>query len=66
MDSIGVNNYVSWYGSYAGHPETIPYQLASWLEDWYSAFKKPFYMSEYGAGAISGIHKVSVSDIIIS
>ena len=59
MDTIGVNNYVSWYG-YPGHPETIHYQLSLWLEGWYEAFKKPFFMSEYGAGAVSGLHKVSV------
>ena len=59
MDTIGVNNYVSWYG-YSGHPETIRYQLSLWLEEWYEAFKKPFFMSEYGAGAVSGLHKVSV------
>ena len=63
MDTIGVNNYVSWY-EYPGHPETIPYQLSLWLQKWYDSFKKPFFMSEYGAGSVSGLHKVSLPYII--
>ena len=63
MDTIGVNNYVSWYG-YPGHPETIPYQLSLWLEKWYESFQKPFFMSEYGAGAVSGFHKVGLTGVM--
>ena len=62
MDTVGVNFYASWY-VYAGHPETIPYQLSIFLEQWHDSFKKPFFMSEYGAGAISGIHMVRSSSL---
>ena len=58
MDTVGVNNYVSWY-RYSGHPETIHYQLSAFLEGWHRYLKKPIYMSEYGAGTIDGFHKVS-------
>ena len=57
MDTVGVNMYISWY-EYPGHPETIPYKLSAFLENWYAFLKKPVYMSEYGAGTIDGFHKV--------
>ena len=63
MDTFGSNNYVSWY-IHPGHPETIPYQLSVWLQKWYDSFKKPFFMSEYGAGSVSGLHKVSIMYIL--
>ena len=59
MDTFGVNYYASWY-VYAGRPDTIPYTLSAHLEQWHSATNKPFFMSEYGASAISGYHKVSL------
>lgn len=59
MDTFGVNYYAGWY-EYSGRPDTIPYTLSARLEQWYSATKKPFFMSEYGAAALSGLHKVSL------
>ena len=57
MDTVGVNYYSAWY-EYAGYPDTIYDQLGLFLENWYADFKKPFFMSEYGAGAVSGLHMV--------
>lgn len=59
MDTFGVNFYAGWY-EYPGRPDTIPYTLSARLEEWYNATKKPFFMSEYGATAVSGVHKVSL------
>ena len=59
MDTIGVNYYAAWY-SYPGYTDTISYQLGQRLEKWYESFKKPFFMSEYGAGAVSGLHMVNI------
>ena len=58
MDTIGVNYYAGWY-AYPGYPDAIPYVLSTWLENWNKSFGKPFFVSEYGAGAVSGIHMVS-------
>ncbi|CAI8014506.1 Beta-glucuronidase [Geodia barretti] len=55
MDTIGVNYYSGWY-TYPGYPDAIPYTLSTWLEEWNKSFGKPFFMSEYGAGAVSGMH----------
>ena len=60
MDTIGFNYYAAWY-EYPGYPDTIPYTLSKELEEWNRTFGKPFFMSEYGAGAVSGIHMVSLS-----
>ena len=59
MDTIGVNYYSGWY-TYPGYPDAIPYTLGTWLEEWNKSFGKPFFMSEYGAGAVSGMHMVSL------
>lgn len=47
LDVIGVNNYCGWYG---GTPESC-----SGLQ-WKMLYDKPLIMSEYGGGALQGLH----------
>ena len=57
MDVVAFNRYNAWY-DHPGDLATINTSLSSEIEGWYSAHKKPVMMTEYGAGAIAGIHKV--------
>jgi beta-glucuronidase len=47
VDVIGINSYCGWY---AGTPE----RCAGW--SWHSAYDKPVIISEFGAGALQGLH----------
>lgn len=47
MDVIGVNSYCGWYG---GTPESCGNIL------WESKYNKPVIVSEFGAGALQGLH----------
>ncbi|XP_066130790.1 beta-glucuronidase [Saccopteryx bilineata] len=55
VDVICVNSYYSWYHD-CGHLEVIQPQLKTQFEDWYRTYEKPIIQSEYGAGAIAGLH----------
>lgn len=57
MDVVAFNRYYSWY-SYPGYIGTIATDLSAEIEGWYATHNKPVMMTEYGAGAIAGIHKV--------
>jgi beta-glucuronidase len=47
VDVIGINSYCGWY---VGTPE----RCAEW--SWHSAYDKPVIISEFGAGALQGLH----------
>jgi beta-glucuronidase len=47
VDVIGINSYCGWY---SGRPESCA-EL-----EWKSSFGKPVVMSEFGAGALQGLH----------
>ncbi|XP_068085631.1 beta-glucuronidase isoform X2 [Anabrus simplex] len=60
VDVIGVNRYFSWYSD-PGLLELVTYQVLNELTGWYETFKKPVYMSEYGADALPGLHSLPVA-----
>ena len=57
MDVICINRYFGWYSN-PGHLETIQPSFSDELDQWYAIHKKPMMITEYGAGAIAGIHEV--------
>ena len=57
MDVVCLNRYFGWYRD-GGHPETIGTAMTFDLEQWYKKHKKPIIITEYGAGAVAGIHEV--------
>ena len=59
MDVISINRYFGWYSN-GGHPETVQPAFSYNLDQWYSTHKKPMLITEYGAGAVAGIHEVCV------
>jgi len=56
FDVVCVNRYYSWYTD-SGHLELIEFQLEKDLRDWYKQFKKPVFLTEYGADTIAGFHQ---------
>lgn len=48
LDVIGLNEYVGWYGKY--RPEDADHM------EWKFAYAKPVIVSEFGAGAVYGLH----------
>lgn len=56
VDVICVNRYYSWYTD-SGRLDIIEYQLEKDLKEWYEKYKKPVFLSEYGADTISGFHQ---------
>ena len=60
VDVISINQYHAWYQD-AGHPETIYAGLTDNLHMWYTTHAKPMLITEYGAGAVAGLHKVGLS-----
>ena len=56
FDVVCVNRYYSWYTD-SGHLELIEFQLEKDLRDWYEKFKKPVFLTEYGADTIAGFHQ---------
>jgi beta-glucuronidase len=60
MDLIAVNRYFGWY-SQTGHLEQIHDLVIDEYTNWRTRFQKPIMVSEYGAGAVAGIHGVHTS-----
>ena len=58
VDVILCNRYYAWYEDY-GQTELISHQLEKELRDWFNTFHKPVLQSEYGAGAVIGLHTVN-------
>lgn len=56
VDVICVNRYYSWYTD-SGDLELIEYQLERDLLAWYTKYKKPVFLTEYGADTIPGFHQ---------
>lgn len=56
VDIISVNRYYSWYTD-MGHWELIDFQLEKELRIWYERYKKPIFLSEFGADTIAGFHQ---------
>ncbi len=57
MDVISINRYYGWY-LIPGILDSIPQELSQELDSWYATHKKPMLITEYGAGAVAGMHKV--------
>jgi len=55
FDVICFNRYYSWYSD-PGHLELIEIQLSRDLLKWYKRFKKPVFLTEFGADTIAGFH----------
>ena len=62
VDVICRNYYYAWYTD-PGHLELIQLQLEYDLREWFEKFKKPVIQSEYGAGAVAGLHMASIFSI---
>jgi len=57
MDILTLNRYSSWYSD-SGHLEIIQYQMYNELAAFTKKFDKPILVTEYGAGALAGLHSV--------
>ncbi|XP_063221078.1 beta-glucuronidase-like [Bacillus rossius redtenbacheri] len=55
MDVVCLNRYRAWYSD-PGHLELIGRQVESELTAWHVTHDKPVLMTEYGAGAVVGMH----------
>jgi len=64
MDILTLNRYSSWYSD-SGHLELIQHQTYNELEAFTKKYNKPILLTEYGAGAISGLHSVCILYIIL-
>ena len=60
VDVISLNRYYGWYRK-PSHPEVIHTAMSEQLHQWYETHHKPIIVTEYGAGAIAGLHKVAVT-----
>lgn len=57
MDIICVNRYAAWYSD-SGLLPLIERQTVEELKAWHDKWQRPVIMSEYGAGSLSGFHKL--------
>lgn len=57
MDVVSFNRYFGWYAN-SGYIPWIEPGLSAEIENWYNTHQKPLLMTEYGAAAIEGFHKV--------
>ncbi|XP_054273711.1 beta-glucuronidase-like [Macrosteles quadrilineatus] len=55
VDIIGVNRYRGWYTD-SGLTDLISYQVENEMTAWHEKYNKPVIVTEYGAGAVSGLH----------
>lgn len=62
MDILTLNRYSSWYSD-SGHLELIQYQMFNELKAFTKQFNKPILVTEYGAGALSGLHSVRTTHL---
>ena len=60
FDIIGVNRYHSWYYD-LGDLDSIYEKLSKVLNDWHKKIDKPIMLTEYGAEALTGNHKLPES-----
>jgi beta-glucuronidase len=56
FDLVCYNQYFSWYTD-PGRLDLIEYQLEKMLKAFRRRFKKPVFMTEYGADTIAGMHQ---------
>jgi beta-glucuronidase len=56
-DVIGLNQYPSWY-NFPGQTDAIRGFLTKVFKDFYAKYKKPFFLSEFGADTIPGFHRL--------
>jgi beta-glucuronidase len=57
MDVISFNRYFGWYDD-PGRTVGIENALSAEIEERFNLHHKPILVTEYGAGAIAGFHKV--------
>lgn len=62
MDFICVNRYAAWYSD-SGLLSLIERQTVEELKAWHDKWQRPIIMSEYGAGSLSGFHKVGKKNL---
>ena len=62
VDVICHNHYYGWYEN-SGHYELIQLQAEYDIREWFDKFQKPYIQSEYGAGAVAGLHMASIFSI---
>ncbi|XP_077514813.1 beta-glucuronidase [Amblyomma americanum] len=55
LDVIMHNNYPAWYSD-TGSTEVIALQILDEYKKMWTRYRKPIMISEYGAGAIAGLH----------
>ncbi|XP_032789501.2 beta-glucuronidase isoform X1 [Daphnia magna] len=55
LDVICINRYFGWYSD-TGHSELITYQMIKEVTAWHEKHLKPVVVTEYGAGALAGLH----------
>ncbi|GLG94854.1 Beta-glucuronidase [Gryllus bimaculatus] len=55
MDIIGFNRYNGWYSN-PGKIDTIKKNVQLEAESWFFKFRKPIFMTEYGADTMPGLH----------
>ncbi len=65
MDVVAFNRYNAWYAN-PGNLDSINASLSEEIQGWYSAHSKPVMITEYGAGAIAGIHKVQAVLVVFT
>ncbi|KAL1140871.1 hypothetical protein AAG570_000799, partial [Ranatra chinensis] len=57
MDVVCLNRYSGWYQD-GGKPELVRYQTNAEVRAWSSKYNAPVIVTEYGAGALSGLHNL--------
>lgn len=57
LDIIGFNRYNAWYSN-PGHTEVIRIRVEDEASKWHAKYKKPVFMTEYGADTMAGLHIV--------
>ena len=55
FDILMVNRYPAWYNNH-GKPEVIKSELKKEFNDYWTTFKKPIMVTEFGADTIPGLH----------
>ncbi|XP_046675296.1 beta-glucuronidase-like isoform X1 [Homalodisca vitripennis] len=55
MDMVCVNRYRAWYSD-SGLTDLIVQQVMEEMREWHSKYNRPVVVTEYGAGALSGLH----------